>query len=121
MREVPLTRDIQQQINKDVALRNRIPGYEPRWVFLDAPPSMELVQALNDARIVGNIYRHWSPPDASGAATHAAAGDPAHSRTGPREPRVTQATVDGESAPRLFIADGEGNVSRAKFAVDGNG
>lgn len=114
MREVPLTSSIQEQINKDVALRNRIPGYEPRWVFLDAPPSAELVQALNDARIIGNIYRHWSPPEASAQATDAASYVP-------REPRVTQATVDGQSAPRLFIADGDGNVSRAIFAVDGNG
>jgi hypothetical protein len=122
MREVPLTASIQEQINKDVALRNRIPGYEPRWVFLDAPPSAELVQALTDARIIGNIYRHWSPPDASGAGTHAAANDaPANSRTGPRQPRVTQATVNGESAPRIFVANSEGNVSRAIFAVDSNG
>jgi hypothetical protein len=121
MREVPLTATIQEQINKDVALRNKIPGYEPRWVFLDAPPSAELVQALTDARIIGNIYRHWSPPDASGAGTHAAANDaPANSRTAPREPRVTQATVDGQSAPRLFVANSEGNVSRAIFAVDSN-
>ena len=115
MKEVPLTRNIQEQINKDVALRNRIPGYEPRWVFLDAPPSIELVQALNDARSVGNIYRHWSPPEASTRAADTV------SRTPPREPRVTQATVNGESAPRLFIADGDGNVSRAVFAVDGDG
>ncbi|WP_394891645.1 enterotoxin A family protein [Mesorhizobium sp. AaZ16] len=114
MREVPLTSSIQEQINKDVALRNRIPGYEPRWVFLDAPPSAELVQALNDARIIGNIYRHWLPPEASAQATDAAS-------YAPRDPRVTQATVDGQSAPRLFIADGDGNVSRAIFAVDGNG
>ncbi|MET3581351.1 hypothetical protein ABID19_004397 [Mesorhizobium robiniae] len=120
MREVPLTRDIQEQINKDVALSNSVPGYEPRWVFLDAPPSVELVQALNDARIIGNIYRHWTPADAAGPSAQAAATDRA-SHTGPREPRVTQAAVDGQSGPRLFIADGEGNVSRAIFAVDGNG
>ncbi|TGP15904.1 hypothetical protein, partial [Mesorhizobium sp. M1D.F.Ca.ET.231.01.1.1] len=50
MREVPLTPKLQEQINKDVALRNENQGYQPRWVFLDAPPSVELQGALDDAR-----------------------------------------------------------------------
>ncbi|MDG4884028.1 LysM peptidoglycan-binding domain-containing protein [Mesorhizobium sp. WSM4884] len=61
MREVPLTPKLQEQINKDVALRNENPGYQPRWVFLDAPPSAELQGALDDARIVGNIFGHSKP------------------------------------------------------------
>ncbi|WFP65767.1 MULTISPECIES: LysM peptidoglycan-binding domain-containing protein [unclassified Mesorhizobium] len=61
MREVPLTPKLQEQINKDVALRNENSGYQPRWVFLDAPPSAELQGALDDAGIVGNIFGHNKP------------------------------------------------------------
>ncbi|TIU25730.1 MAG: hypothetical protein E5W38_28570, partial [Mesorhizobium sp.] len=61
MREVPLTPKLQEQINKDVALRNENSGYQPRWVFLDAPPSAELQRALDDARIIGNIFGHNTP------------------------------------------------------------
>ncbi|AZO22752.1 LysM peptidoglycan-binding domain-containing protein [Mesorhizobium sp. M1E.F.Ca.ET.045.02.1.1] len=61
MREVPLTPKLQEQINKDVALRNGNSGYQPRWVFLDAPPSAELQRALDDARIIGNIFGHNTP------------------------------------------------------------
>lgn len=57
-REVPLSAKLQEQINKDVALRNDNPGYQPRWVFLDAPPSPELQRALDDAAIIGNIFGH---------------------------------------------------------------
>ncbi|CAM5627158.1 hypothetical protein MAUB1S_10701 [Mycolicibacterium aubagnense] len=60
-REVPLTPKLQEQINKDVALRNENPGYQPRWVFLDAPPSPELQGALDEAGIVGNIFGHNKP------------------------------------------------------------
>ncbi|MER9828413.1 LysM peptidoglycan-binding domain-containing protein [Mesorhizobium sp. M0134] len=65
MREVPLTSKLQEQINKDVALRNENPGYQPRWVFLDAPPSAELQRALDDAGIVGNIFGHNKPATAT--------------------------------------------------------
>lgn len=65
MREVPLTPKLQEQINKDVALRNENPAYQPRWVFLDAPPSAELQQALDDARIIGNIFGHSKPATAT--------------------------------------------------------
>ncbi|TIS57101.1 MAG: LysM peptidoglycan-binding domain-containing protein [Mesorhizobium sp.] len=65
MREVPLTPKLQEQINKDVALRNENPGYQPRWVFLDAPPSAELQRALDDAGIVGNIFGHNKPATAT--------------------------------------------------------
>jgi hypothetical protein len=61
MREVPLTLKLQEQINKDVALRNDNPGYQPRWVFIDAPPSAELQRALDDAGIIGNIFGHNKP------------------------------------------------------------
>lgn len=60
-REVPLTPKLQEQVNKDVALRNENPGYQPRWVFLDAPPSAELQGALDQAGIVGNIFGHNKP------------------------------------------------------------
>ncbi|MGX9147819.1 LysM peptidoglycan-binding domain-containing protein [Mesorhizobium sp. 128a] len=65
MREVPLTPKLQEQINKDVALRNENPGYQPRWVFLDAPPSAELQRALDDAGIIGNILGHNKPASAT--------------------------------------------------------
>ncbi|TIX02736.1 MAG: hypothetical protein E5V46_32950, partial [Mesorhizobium sp.] len=65
MREVPLTPKLQEQINKDVALRYENPAYQPRWVFLDAPPSAELQQALDDARIIGNIFGHSKPATAT--------------------------------------------------------
>ncbi|MER9654825.1 LysM peptidoglycan-binding domain-containing protein [Mesorhizobium sp. M0152] len=65
MREVPLTPKLQEQINKDVALRNENPAYQPRWVFLDAPPSADLQRALDDAGIVGNIFGHNKPVSAA--------------------------------------------------------
>ncbi|MDX8534187.1 LysM peptidoglycan-binding domain-containing protein [Mesorhizobium sp. VK25A] len=67
MREVPLTPKLQEQINKDVALRNENPGYQPRWVFLDAPPSPELQGALDGAGIIGNIFGHNKPAAAAAA------------------------------------------------------
>ncbi|PLP57388.1 hypothetical protein CYK37_19835 [Mesorhizobium loti] len=61
MREVPLTPKLQEQINKDVALHKENPKYQPRWVFLDAPPSAELQGALDQAGIIGNIFGHNKP------------------------------------------------------------
>ncbi|MCF6118253.1 LysM peptidoglycan-binding domain-containing protein [Mesorhizobium muleiense] len=61
MREVGLTPALQEQINKDVALRNANPGYQPRWVFIDAPPSAQLQRALDDAAIIGNIFGQKNP------------------------------------------------------------
>jgi hypothetical protein len=43
---VPLTDQIRQQVLKDVWLRRHVPGYDPRWMFLDAPPSSELAAFL---------------------------------------------------------------------------
>jgi len=74
MREVPLTSKLQQQINKDVALHNENPGYQPRWVFLDAPPSAELQRALDDAGIIGNIFGHNKPAAAKPAVTQSGSG-----------------------------------------------
>ncbi|BCG93167.1 LysM peptidoglycan-binding domain-containing protein [Mesorhizobium sp. 131-2-1] len=78
MREVPLTPKLQEQINKDVALRDENPAYQPRWVFLDAPPSAELQRALDDAGIVGNIFGHSKPatatPQSQPASNQVAAG-----------------------------------------------
>jgi hypothetical protein len=39
---VGLSGEITQQIHKDIWLRQNVPGYDPRWVFLDPPPSAEL-------------------------------------------------------------------------------
>ncbi|MFD2055573.1 SH3 domain-containing protein [Mesorhizobium calcicola] len=74
MREVPLTPKLQEQINKDVALRNENPRYQPRWVFLDAPPSADLQRALDDAGIVGNIFGHNKPAAAKPQLQSATAG-----------------------------------------------
>ncbi|WP_197994466.1 hypothetical protein [Gimesia maris] len=49
---VPLADLIRKQIQKDVWLRNNVPNYDPRWVFLDAPPSQELLDFLRQNRII---------------------------------------------------------------------
>lgn len=54
---VPLTEKIRQQILKDVWLRDNIPNYDPRWIFLDASPSSELAEFLSQHRIVTVNYR----------------------------------------------------------------
>ncbi|MFF8416469.1 hypothetical protein [Streptomyces sp. NPDC015680] len=41
-----------EQINKDLTLRRMDPGYDPRWVFMDAPPSEALRNYLIQARII---------------------------------------------------------------------
>lgn len=51
LNEVGLSERIQEQIARDVWLRNNVPGFDPRWMFTDAPPSAALRQALRDARI----------------------------------------------------------------------
>lgn len=50
--EVPLSPHIREQINKDVALARRHPGYDPRWEFLGAGPSQELRDHLTNAKII---------------------------------------------------------------------
>jgi hypothetical protein len=54
---VPLTDDLLQQIHKDVWARRHVPGYDPRWLFLEAPPSRELAAELVRNRIVTVTYR----------------------------------------------------------------
>jgi hypothetical protein len=54
---VPLTRQIREQILKDVWLRNNTPGFDPRWLFLDSPPSEKLSKFLKHYNIVFVIYR----------------------------------------------------------------
>ncbi|MDA0140649.1 hypothetical protein [Solirubrobacter deserti] len=54
--EVPLSGEIREQIAKDVALMASNPRYRPIWIFLDAPPSRELVDLLTSNRIVVNIF-----------------------------------------------------------------
>ena len=43
---VPLSPQIQQQVLKDSWLQTNVQGYNPRWIFLDAPPSPELTGYL---------------------------------------------------------------------------
>ncbi|MFD5518148.1 hypothetical protein [Streptomyces sp. NPDC127066] len=50
--EVPLSKGIIEQINKDLTLRRLDPRYDPRWVFLHAPPSPALRNYLVQARII---------------------------------------------------------------------
>jgi hypothetical protein len=54
---VPLTEHIRQQVLKDVWLHHNRPGFDPRWIFLDAPPSTELGNFLNQHNITHIIYR----------------------------------------------------------------
>jgi hypothetical protein len=53
---VPLSDNIQQQILKDVWLRSNVPGYDPRWIFLDAAPSPELSRQLTNQQIIHIIH-----------------------------------------------------------------
>ncbi|WP_053214917.1 hypothetical protein [Streptomyces viridochromogenes] len=50
--EVPLNDGIIEQINKDLTLRRQDPTYDPRWIFLHAPPSQALRNYLIQARII---------------------------------------------------------------------
>ncbi|GAA2520628.1 hypothetical protein GCM10010276_83810 [Streptomyces longisporus] len=50
--EVPLSPGIKEQINKDLTLRRKDPTFDPRWVFLHAPPSQQLRNYLVQARII---------------------------------------------------------------------
>ncbi|MEV5873475.1 hypothetical protein AB0L75_04435 [Streptomyces sp. NPDC052101] len=50
--EVPLNEGILEQINKDLTLRRLDPRFDPRWVFLHAPPSQALRNYLIHARII---------------------------------------------------------------------
>ncbi|MCF7531656.1 hemagglutinin repeat-containing protein [Pseudomonas petrae] len=46
LNEVPLTEKIYAQIEKDLYLRDTVKGYEPKWIFLEAPPAKELSRIL---------------------------------------------------------------------------
>lgn len=50
--EVPLSKGIMEQINKDLTLRRLDPKFDPRWVFLHASPSQALRNYLIQAKIV---------------------------------------------------------------------
>jgi hypothetical protein len=54
---VPLTDQIQQQVLKDVWLRRHVAGYDPRWIFLDAPPSPELEALLKHHNVTHVLYQ----------------------------------------------------------------
>jgi hypothetical protein len=53
---VPLSEHIREQIARDVYLRGTVQGYDPRWIFLGAPPSADLAGFLADQNIVFLIY-----------------------------------------------------------------
>jgi hypothetical protein len=53
---VGLTDGIRQQVLKDSWLMSNIPGYNPRWNFIGAPPSAELDQYLSSKGIDYTIY-----------------------------------------------------------------
>jgi len=55
--EVPLSSNIRQQILKDVWLRENVPGFDPKWIFVDAAPSATLGAFLRKHNIVSVIYR----------------------------------------------------------------
>ncbi|OEJ61108.1 hypothetical protein BGM19_26925 [Streptomyces agglomeratus] len=57
--EVPLSKGIVEQINKDLTLRRMDPTFDPRWVFMHAPPSQALRDYLVQARI---IFVEYGPP-----------------------------------------------------------
>jgi hypothetical protein len=54
--EVPLSTHIEQQIYKDIWLMDNTPDFDPRWIFLDAPPSRELSNYLTDKNIIHIIH-----------------------------------------------------------------
>jgi len=54
---VPLSKEIREQVLKDVKLRKQNPGFDPRWVFLDAPPSKELADFLAKHNVVSVVHR----------------------------------------------------------------
>jgi hypothetical protein len=45
-----------EQVNKDVHIRSKDPSFDPRWIFVDAPPSPELASYLHHAGIVTVIH-----------------------------------------------------------------
>jgi len=53
---VPLTPQIEEQIAKDMALKRADPTFDPRWIFLDAPPAPDLRARLLQAGIVILTY-----------------------------------------------------------------
>ncbi|MEU7563365.1 hypothetical protein [Streptomyces eurythermus] len=57
--EVPLSKGIIEQINKDLTLRRLDPKFDPRWAFTHAPPSQALRNYLVQARI---IFIEYGPP-----------------------------------------------------------
>lgn len=126
---VPLSKEIQQQINKDIALRNTVPGYEPQWVFLGAPPSPELQKALDDAGFIANIWHPPGKPPKGGVTPETATTPPQPTGEaapppsgGPAPMRFANAGASGNGNPRgPIIVDGNGVASRRVFNVDGTG
>ncbi len=54
--EVPLSPKIEQQILKDVWLRENVAGYDPRWIFLESPPSEALRSFLIENKIIFVVH-----------------------------------------------------------------
>jgi hypothetical protein len=53
---VSLTESIRQQLLKDAWLRDNTPDYDPRWIFVGAPPSNELANLLREHKIVTIVH-----------------------------------------------------------------
>jgi hypothetical protein len=56
MQSVPLTRRLQEEIDKDTYLRARDHSYRPVWMFTDASPSADLLDMLKARNIEVVIY-----------------------------------------------------------------
>lgn len=54
--EVSLSKHIEEQIHKDVALRRMNPGCDPRWSFPQAGHSSELREYPKEAKIIFHEY-----------------------------------------------------------------
>jgi len=54
--KVPLDARIHEQLERDLYLRDTVEGYDPRYLFLEAPPSPDLSRILELNRIIHVIY-----------------------------------------------------------------
>ena len=54
--EIPVTDRIRQQIVRDVWLRQNVSGFDPRWIFLDAPAPQDLLDLLHRHQIASVTY-----------------------------------------------------------------
>jgi hypothetical protein len=61
VREVPLTAFLQSEINRDAMIMYNYVNHQPVWVFINAPPSAELVSALREAGIPYSVMSDRLP------------------------------------------------------------